>query len=73
MTGIVILVLEWMVIQMTLNEAIEICQARIDLDRNMRDGNEDNYNDYEKFCEKHCLAMEKLIEECKNNLKTNSN
>ena len=63
MTGIVILVLEWMVIQMTLNEAIEICQARIDLDRNMRDGNEDNYNDYEKFCEKHCLAMEKLIEE----------
>ena len=73
MTGIVILVLEWTVIQMTLNEAIEICQARIDLDRNMRDGNESNYNDYEKFCEKHCLAMEKLIEECKNNLKTNSN
>ena len=62
-----------MVIQMTLNKAIEICQARIDLDREMRDGNEDNYNDYEKFCEKHCLAMEKLIEECKNNLKTNSN
>ena len=59
--------------RMTLNEAIEICQARINLDRNMRDGIEDNYNDYEKFCEKHCLAMEKLIEECKNNLKTNSN
>ena len=73
MTGIVILVLEWTVKQMTLNEAIEICQARIDLDREMRDGNEDNYNDYEKFCEKHCLAMEKLIKECKNNLKTNSN
>lgn len=34
---------------MTLNEAIEICQARIDLDRSMRDGNEDNYNDYEKL------------------------
>ena len=54
---------------MTLNEAIEICQARIDLDRSMRDGNEDNYNDYEKFCEKHCLAMEKLIKECKNHSK----
>lgn len=58
-----------MVIPMTLNEAIEICQARIDLDREMRDGNEDNYNDYEKFCEKHCLAMERLIEECKNHFK----
>ena len=50
---------------MTLNEAIEICQARINLDRNMRDGNENNYNDYEKFCEKHCQAVERLIEECK--------
>ena len=54
-----------MVKTMTLEKAISICQARIDLDRSMRDGNEDNYNDYEKFCEKHCLAMEKLIEECK--------
>ena len=54
---------------MTLEKAIQICQARIDLDREMRDGNEDNYNDYEKFCEKHCLAMEKLIEECKNHSK----
>lgn len=53
---------------MTLNEAIEICQARIDLDRSMRDGNEDNYNDYEKFCEKHCLAVERLIEYCKLNI-----
>ena len=54
--------------RMTLNEAIEICQARIDLDRSMRDGNEDNYNDYEKFCEKHCLAVERLIEYCKLNI-----
>ena len=54
---------------MTLNEAIEICQARIDLDRSMRDGIEESYNDYEKFCEKHCLAMEKLIDECKNRKK----
>ena len=50
---------------MTLNEAISICQARIDLDVSMRDDNEDNYNDYEKCCEEHCLAMEKLFEECK--------
>ena len=34
---------------MTLNEAIEICQARIDLDREMRDGNEDNYNDFKTY------------------------
>ena len=54
---------------MTLNEAIKICQARIDLDRSMRDGIEESYNDYEKFCEKHCLAMEKLIDECKNRKK----
>lgn len=52
-----------MVIQMTLNEAIEICQARIDLDRNMRDNKVES--DYDKFCEKECLAIEKLIECCK--------
>ena len=48
---------------MTLNEAILICQARIDLDRNMRDNKVES--DYDKFCEKECLAIEKLIECCK--------
>ena len=63
MTGIVILVLEWTVKQMTLNKAIEICQARIDLDRNMRDNKVES--DYDKFCENECMAIEKLINECK--------
>ena len=48
---------------MTLNEAIEICQARIDLDRSMRDNKVEN--DYDEFCEKECLAIERLIEYCK--------
>ena len=60
MTGIVILVLEWTVIQMTLEKAISICQARIDLDRNMRDNKVES--DYDEFCENECLAIEKLIE-----------
>ena len=71
MTGIVILVLEWTVTQMTLNEstrmtlneAIEICQARIDLDRSMRDNKVES--DYDEFCENECIAIERLIEECK--------
>ena len=49
---------------MTLNEAIKICQARIDLDRNMRDNKVES--DYDEFCEKECTAIEILIEECKN-------
>ena len=49
--------------RMTLNEAIEICQARINLDRNMRDNKVES--DYDKFCENECLAIEKLIKECK--------
>ena len=50
--------------RMTLNEAIEICQARINLDRNMRDNKVES--DYDKFCENECLAIERLIKECKN-------
>ena len=49
---------------MTLNEAIEICQARINLDRNMRDNKVES--DYDEFCENECLAIERLIKECKN-------
>lgn len=52
-----------MVIQMTLNKAIQICQARIDLDRNMRDNKVES--DYDEFCENECMAIEKLINECK--------
>ena len=63
MTGIVILVLEWTVKQMTLEKAIQICQARIDLDREMRDNKVES--DYDEFCENECMAIEKLIEYCK--------
>ena len=48
---------------MTLNEAISICQARIDLDRSMRDNKAES--DYEKFCENECMAIEMLIKYCK--------
>ena len=48
---------------MTLNKAIQICQARIDLDRNMRDNKVES--DYDEFCENECMAIEKLINECK--------
>ena len=49
---------------MTLEKAISICQARIDLDRNMRDNKVES--DYDEFCENECMAIEKLIEYCKN-------
>ena len=52
---------------MTLNEAIKICQERIDLDRNLRDNQ--IVNDYDKFCENECLAIEVLIECCKSKTK----
>ena len=52
---------------MTLNEAIEICQARIDLDRNLRDNQV--INDYDKFCENECMAIELLIDCCKSKMK----
>ena len=49
---------------MTLNEAIEICQTRIDLDRSMRDNKVES--DYDEFCENECMAIETLIGYCKN-------
>ncbi len=52
---------------MSLNKAIEICQERIDLDRNLRDNQV--VNDYDKFCENECLAIEVLIECCKSRVK----
>jgi hypothetical protein len=60
---------------MTLNKALEICKQRISIDRKMRENTPvEQYNDYEKFCEKECIAIEILINtlECKkalNNLK----
>ena len=48
---------------MTLEKAISICQARIDLDRSMRDNKVES--DYEKFCENECMAIEMLIKYCK--------
>lgn len=49
---------------MTLEKAIEICQARIDLDRSMRDNKVES--DYDEFCENECMAIETLIGYCKN-------
>lgn len=47
---------------MTLNKALEICKQRISIDRKMRENTPvEQYNDYEKFCEKECLAIETLI------------
>ena len=47
---------------MTLNKALEICKQRISIDRKMRENTPvEQFNDYEKFCEKECLAIETLI------------
>ena len=47
---------------MTLDKALEICKQRISIDRRMRENTPvEQYNDYEKFCEKECLAIETLI------------
>jgi hypothetical protein len=60
---------------MTLDKALEICKERILIDRRMRENTPvEQYNDYEKFCEKECVAIETLINtlECKkalNNVK----
>lgn len=54
--------------KMTLNNALEICKQRISIDRRMRENTPvEQYNDYEKFCEKECIAIETLINnlECK--------
>ena len=54
--------------KMTLNKALEICKQRISIDRKMRENTPvEQFNDYEKFCEKECLAIETLINalECK--------
>lgn len=53
---------------MTLNKALEICKQRISIDRRMRENIPiEKFNDYDKFCEKECLAIETLINalECK--------
>ena len=53
---------------MTLDKALEICKQRISIDRKMRENTPvEQYNDYEKFCEKECIAIETLINtlECK--------
>ena len=47
---------------MTLNKALEICKQRISIDRKMRENTPiEQFNDYEKFCEKECIAIETLI------------
>ena len=53
---------------MTLNKALEICKQRISIDRRTRENTPvEQFNDYEKFCEKECIAIETLINtlECK--------
>ena len=54
--------------KMTLNKALEICKQRISINRKMRENTPiEQHNDYEKFCEKECIAIETLINtlECK--------
>ena len=47
---------------MTLHKALEICKQRISIDRRMRENTPvEQFNDYEKFCEKECIAIETLI------------
>lgn len=47
---------------MTLNKALEICRQRISIDRKMRENTPvEQFTDYEKFCEKECIAIETLI------------
>ena len=49
--------------KMTLNKALEICKQRISIDRKMRENTPvEQFNDYEKFCEKECIAIETLID-----------
>ena len=53
---------------MTLNNALEICKQRISIDRRTRENTPvEQFNDYEKFCESECIAVETLINalECK--------
>lgn len=49
---------------MTREEAIETLKERVAVDRRIR--NNSVTNDYEKFCEKECLAIERLLEEIEN-------
>lgn len=53
---------------MTLDKALEICRQRISIDRRMRENIPvEKFNDYDKFCENECVAIETLISalECK--------
>ena len=48
--------------RMGLERAIEICKQRILIDRRMRENMPiEQYNDYDNFCEKECVAIETLI------------
>ena len=44
---------------MNNNEAIEILEKRIEIDRKLRQNSTES--DYDKFCENECIAMEQLI------------
>lgn len=53
---------------MTLDKALEICRQRVSIDRRMRENIPvEKFNDYDKFCENECVAIETLINalECK--------
>lgn len=47
---------------MTLDKALEICRQRVSIDRRMRENIPvEKFNDYDKFCENECIAIETLI------------
>ena len=47
---------------MTLDKALEICKQRVSIDRRMRENIPvEKFNDYDKFCENECVAIESLI------------
>ena len=45
---------------MEINKAIEILKERVAIDKSLR--NNETTNDYEKWCERECIAIETVLE-----------
>lgn len=52
---------------MELNNAVDILKEYVKLDREMRE-TEDYSNDFDKFCEEKCVAIETLLNFVEKNL-----
>lgn len=50
---------------MELTKAIEILKEYVKLDRDLRDV-KDYSNDFDKFCEEKCIAIETVLQELEN-------